>query len=158
MIPEPSSSPGRVDNPDTPSAPLTYKDRCPSCYHSTTGTSNGLRTWFCLLLLILEAHQKKEQLIFPPRFLQVPIAFNNYCQGRYHTTVACDFHLPVIHHRPAPRTTPRQNLSTRVCLHCKRSYAPKSPNSNYCSPECSKAARAAREKVRRAAKRAGDHA
>lgn len=148
--------PGERRGANTDSASLTYKDRCPSCYYSTTGTSNGLRTWFCLLLLILEAHQKKEQLIYPPRFLQVPVAFNNYCQGRYHTTVKDDFHLPVIHHRPAPRTTPRQDLTNRVCKHCGTSYKPTSPNSSYCSDTCSRKARSIREQKRRAAKRAGD--
>lgn len=86
--------------------------------------------------------------------LNTELAFH-FCRGD-HFTPRGEMKIPPIRKKPAPASKPRQNLISRVCKYCGNSYKPGSPNSNYCSPECSREARAIREKARRAAKRGGD--
>lgn len=155
MIPEPSTDPGkRAERPDNPSAPRTYKTCCPKCDNSTSGTSDGRRARLCLNDGVLDEHQRSHQLTVIRRALNCESAFS-FCGGRFFTPRG-ELTVPPIRKKPAPASKPRQNLISRVCKYCGNSYKPGSPNSNYCSPECSRGSRSKREKERRAAKRAGD--
>ena len=147
--------PGERRVANNPSAPRTHITCCPQCDNSTTGTSNGRRARLCLARSTLDAHQEYHQLVAPRCVLNCETAFS-FCEGR-HFFPRRELTLPPIPKRlPVEREGRRLTFAARRCQHCGKSYRPRNGNSNYCSNECSRKARASREKARRDAKRAGD--
>lgn len=152
-IPDPGKpESGRAGGPDSSSMPI-LQILCLVCDYCTKGTHFGEPELYCLHQRVRDLHADCLQLIAPRLMVQYRDAWA-LCGGEFFKKASKELALPVIRRKSQPEK--RQNLETLSCQFCGLTFKPGSPNSRYCSPECSRKARSIREKARRDARKTGD--